>query len=184
MLSRSERRLYFSGVPSASQGQYSTRGASLEINQCFVARRCVCWLRRAAVVNLPLGWTLLTVASLEQTVVTSAATPIWQTDGDEVHGIEAAHRLFVLAGRNLSPSRGIPQMFDRIVSTPAILGGKPVIKGTRISVFGRTMRARCAHLRLTASRRRLRGIRVKCGFAVGRSRLRLCRRTQSPSACR
>ena len=25
-------------------------------------------------------------------------------------------------------------MFDRIVSNPAILGGKPVIKGTRISV--------------------------------------------------
>ncbi len=25
-------------------------------------------------------------------------------------------------------------MFDRIVSSPAILGGKPVIKGTRISV--------------------------------------------------
>jgi uncharacterized protein (DUF433 family) len=25
-------------------------------------------------------------------------------------------------------------MFDRIVSDPAILGGKPVIKGTRISV--------------------------------------------------
>lgn len=25
-------------------------------------------------------------------------------------------------------------MFDRIVSNPAILGGKPIIKGTRISV--------------------------------------------------
>ena len=25
-------------------------------------------------------------------------------------------------------------MFDRIVSDPAVLGGKPIIKGTRISV--------------------------------------------------
>jgi uncharacterized protein (DUF433 family) len=27
-----------------------------------------------------------------------------------------------------------PAMFDRIVSDPAILGGKPCVKGTRISV--------------------------------------------------
>ena len=31
-------------------------------------------------------------------------------------------------------TEGVLQMFDRVVSNPAILGGKPVIKGTRISV--------------------------------------------------
>jgi hypothetical protein len=68
-----------------------------------------------------------------------------------------------------------------------------------ITAFGRKMRAPCAHLRLTASRRRLRGIRVEYGLrrtqsptaCIGRSRLRLAsdavayglHRTQSPTAC-
>jgi hypothetical protein len=45
-----------------------------------------------------------------------------------------------------------------------------------LRVFGRTVHAPCVHLRLTRSRRRLGGIRVKCGLpsdAVGRRRLRL-----------
>jgi uncharacterized protein (DUF433 family) len=36
--------------------------------------------------------------------------------------------------KKIPSTKGVPQMFDRITSNPAILGGKPVIKGTRISV--------------------------------------------------
>jgi uncharacterized protein (DUF433 family) len=33
-----------------------------------------------------------------------------------------------------APHRWSLHMFDRIVSNPAILGGKPIVRGTRISV--------------------------------------------------
>jgi uncharacterized protein (DUF433 family) len=36
-------------------------------------------------------------------------------------------------GAQASFERGVP-MYQRIVSDPAILGGKPIVKGTRISV--------------------------------------------------